>query len=497
MEICKSGQGRGHSAVDGGAVGGVAFDPARVRSAAIRLAAFGTAEKNAALARAAACLLAHKAEIEAANALDLARAGREALPMPLQKRLKMDGKKIEDVVAGIQSLISLPDPAGRELFAKELSEGLVLRKLSCPIGVVGVIFESRPDALVQIASLCLKSGNAVVLKGGSEARETNRVLSELILTATVGTGGADTVAGNGDAAEAAAGNTGPSLDGAPEGWLCQLEKRSEIDELLRMDDAIDLLIPRGSNEFVRYIMEHTRIPVMGHADGLCHCYVDASAELSRAVRVVVDAKTQYAAVCNATETLLVHEAVAPAFLPALWDALNSADGAQNDADGTPDSAGNAAPGPGRVVFRGCARTREILGRDRVEAATEQDWRTEYLDYILAVKVVGGVDEAIAHINQYGSRHTDAILAEDAAVVQKFTLLVDSANVFHNCSTRFSDGFRYGFGAEVGVSTGKFHARGPVGLEGLVTYKYVLSGHGDVVADFEEGRKRFTFKPLPT
>jgi glutamate-5-semialdehyde dehydrogenase len=426
---------------------GELFDLAEVKAGAARLAALGTAAKDAALGRVAAALLARGDAIAAENALDMRQAESDGLPAPLLKRLKLDAAKLEGAAEGIRSLIALPDPVGRVLLATELGEGLVLRKVACPIGVIGMIFESRPDALIQIAALCLKSGNAVLMKGGSEAARTNRILTEVI-------GAATREAGD-----------------VPAGWICGLETRSQIAELLRMDAYIDLLIPRGSNAFVRHIMDSTRIPVMGHADGLCHCYVDEGADVPMAVKVAVDSKTQYAAVCNAMETLLVHSAVAPAFLPEMQARMERAG----------------------VELRGCERARRIVGG--MAPASDGDWATEYLDYTLSVKVVDSLDDAIAHINKHGSHHTDCIVTPDAGRADRFMLLVDSANVFHNCSTRFSDGFRYGFGAEVGISTGKLHARGPVGLDGLVTYKYLLSGHGDAVAEYESGAKRYTHRPL--
>jgi glutamate-5-semialdehyde dehydrogenase len=470
----------------------------KIREAAIKLAAYESGAKNAALVKIAEKLIKSKQDIAQINSQDVEAAINAGLPQPIVKRLKMDEKKIEDVAAGLRSLIALPDPVGAQLLATELDDGLALRKVTCPIGVIGVIFESRPDALVQIAGLCLKSGNAVILKGGSETAGTNRLLTSLIREATTGAG-------------------------LPEHWISQLETRAEIKEMLKMDDCIDLLIPRGSYDLVKYIMDNTRIPVIGHSDGLCHCYVDAAADIDMAVKVVVDTKTQYAAVCNATETLLVHRDVAQAFLPALWEAFNG--GAREAPDGgatplngdsaeTPDGGattfydgtaealdggatsfnGDSAEAPSGTI-RGCDETRRILANHRVEPASDGEWSAEYLDYILAVKVVGSAAEAIDHINRYGSRHTDAIITDDAAAADDFMMRVDSANVFHNCSTRFSDGFRYGFGAEVGVSTSKIHARGPVGLEGLVTYKFLLAGNGNIVADYEQGKRKFTHKQL--
>lgn len=414
----------------------------KVKKASIQLATVDADIKNRALARIAAALEENRSRIVAANREDLERSQQEGLAAPLLKRLKFDEAKIDDVIAGIHSLRELADPVGRTLLATELDEGLELYRVTCPIGVIGVIFESRPDALVQISTLCLKSGNGVLLKGGSEARETNRVLAEVIIRA------AEEV-------------------GIPEGWAALLETRAAVTEMLKMDRYIDLIIPRGSNDFVRFIMDNSRIPVMGHADGICHCYVDEDADLDMAVRVVVDSKTQYVAVCNATETLLVHERIAPTFLPLLYAALQSK----------------------QVEVRGCPRTRQIV--PVALPATPEDWRTEYLDYILAIKVVNSLEEAVEHINTYGSGHTDSIITRDSKKAARFMDGVDSGNVFWNCSTRFSDGFRYGFGAEVGISTSKIHARGPVGLDGLVIYKYKLIGHGHVVDDY--ARKVRTFK----
>lgn len=412
----------------------------RAKQASIELAAADTALKDKALSEIAWSLTDRQAEILQANAADLELSERANLAPPLLKRLKFDTAKIADVVAGINSLINLPDPVGVTLAATELDQGLELYRVSCAIGVIGVIFESRPDALVQISTLCLKSGNAVLLKGGSEALNTNRILAEIIR----------------EASERA---------GLPAGWIQLLETRDDVREMLKMDEYIDLIIPRGSNEFVRYIMDNSQIAVLGHADGICHCYVDAEADQKMAVDLAVDSKTQYVAVCNATETLLVHQAAAEEFLPLLKREMDK----QN------------------VELVGCPKTRKII---EVNAATEADWKTEYLDYKLSIKIVDNIQEAIGHINQYGSGHTDAIITEDKQNAELFMNLVDSGNVFWNCSTRFSDGFRYGFGAEVGISTNKLHARGPVGLEGLLIYKYKLLGQGQVVADYANKVKSF-------
>lgn len=403
------------------------------------------AVRNNALAAIASALAENQEKIFAANKSDLSKAAEAGLASPIIKRLKFDEQKLSDAIAGINSLITLKDPLWNKLMERELDEGLTLNKVTCPIGVIGVIFESRPDALVQIATLCLKSGNCAILKGGSEAANTNKALFEIIHSAGTGAG-------------------------VPEGFLTLIENRAEIDELLKCHETIDLLIPRGSNEFVQYIMSNSKIPVMGHADGVCHIYADQAADINKAVPIIVDAKTQYVAACNTVETLLIHREKAAELLPLLKTALEEK----------------------LVTIRGCEETRKIIS---CEAASEEDFETEYLDYILSVKLVGSLNEAIAHINRYGSHHTDSIITEDIAAAEKFMLLVDSAGVYQNCSTRFADGFRYGFGAEVGISTGKLHARGPVGLEGLVTYKYKLFGNGQIVSDYAEGRSSFHFKDL--
>jgi glutamate-5-semialdehyde dehydrogenase len=419
------------------------------KTASIALAAATTDVKNHALVEIAAALRQNAPAIIAANRQDLDEAKKNHLAAPLLKRLKFDEAKIDQVIAGIESLIALPDPVGRILAATELDDGLDLYKVSCPIGVIGVVFESRPDALVQISTLCLKSGNTVLLKGGSEAAKTNKILADNISQAGV-------------------------KAGLPSGWLQLLETREDVAAMLAMDDYIDLVVPRGSNEFVRYIMNNTNIPVLGHADGICHVYIESDADVQMAVDIAVDSKCQYVAVCNAAETLLVHRDIAAEFLPKAKAAL--------EANG--------------CRLRGCERTAAVID---VEPASEQDWKTEYLDYILSIKVVDGLDEAIEHINRYGSGHTDAIVTADRDKAEKFMSLVDSANVLWNCSTRFSDGFRYGFGAEVGISTNKIHARGPVGLEGLVIYKYKLLGSGQIVADYsgENTKKKFKHKKIIT
>lgn len=418
---------------------------ARMKAVSPFMAASSEEVRNRALRGVADAIAAAKADILEENRKDLEAAEQKGISAPVLKRLKFGEDKIRDVLDGIEELIGLPDPLNRITLARELDEGLRLYRQTCAIGVIGVIFEARPDAMVQVASLCVKSGNCAMLKGGSEARLTNRKLFEVIYGAVL-------------------------ESGLPEGCLMLAETHDDIDNVLQCHESIDLLIPRGSNEFVQYIMNNTKIPVMGHADGICHIYVDKDADLEKAVPIIVDAKTQYAAACNAVETLLIHRDAAEKLLPQLAKALAGAG----------------------VRLRGTEGVRGIVECD---AAGEEDFRTEYLDYIVSAKIVDSLDEAIDHINRYGSHHTDSILTENKDAAERFLQLVDSAGVYCNCSTRFADGFRYGFGAEVGISTGKIHARGPVGLEGLVTYKYKLYGDGHIVKDYAEGRRQFHFKDL--
>ena len=413
------------------------------------LAATTVEERNAALLAIAQALEAHKGEIFAANQEDMEAADRNLVSPAVKKRLKFNEDKLRDAIAGIHQLISLPDPLGRVLLHREMDKDLELYKVSVPIGVIGVIFEARPDALVQISSLCLKSGNCAILKGGKETRNTNRILFQVIHDAAV-------------------------EKGLPEKCLVQAELHNEIDELLSCDKDVDLLIPRGSNAFVAYIMNNTKIPVMGHADGICHIYVDKDADLEGALPILIDAKTQYTAACNAVETILVHREIAGEFLPLLKQEM--------------DAAG--------VRLRGTGEVMKILGDDSPENLMEEsDFGTEYLDLIASVKLVDGVEEAVEHINTFGSHHTDSILTENPETAAYFMQMVDSAGVYQNCSTRFADGFRYGFGAEVGISTGKLHARGPVGLDGLVTYKYKIFGKGQIVGDYASGKSSFHFVDL--
>lgn len=425
----------------------------RAKAAAGRMAQLTTDQKNRALRSVAQQLNEHQARVLAANAKDLeaaqslVQAGQ--MTESLYHRLELTEAKWREIIAGIEQLVTMDDPVGRVTLATELDEGLRLYRVTCPIGVVGVIFESRPDALVQIASLCLKSGNSVLLKGGHEAQHSNRALFEIIHAAAI-------------------------TAGIPADAMALLEDREDVAALLGADGLVDLIIPRGSNALVRYVQSNTTIPVLGHAEGICHVYVDRAADLDKARAITLDAKLSYPSACNAVETLVVHRDVAQAFLPEMVSALQQRG----------------------VEVRCDERAIEQCGSSNISRATDQDWRTEYGDLILAVRVVDSLEEAIEHINAYGSRHTDAIVTEDRAAFEQFFAEVDSAGVYWNASTRFADGYRYGFGAEVGISTGKLHPRGPVGLEGLVTYKYKLVGNGHTVGMYSgPGARRFTHKPL--
>ncbi|MHB0979862.1 MAG: glutamate-5-semialdehyde dehydrogenase [Thermoleophilia bacterium] len=424
----------------------------RTRAAALQLATLTTAARNKAVEAIAAALKAAAPDILAANVADREAAEADGISPSLYSRLKLDETKLRGEIAGVRDVGRLPDPVGARQIHRELDEGLVLERLAVPVGVLGVIFEARPDAVIQISSLAVKSGNAVILKGGREAVHSCQAIVAAVRRGLEGT------------------------SVSPEA-VQLLTTREETVELLKLDRWVDLIIPRGSNSFVRFVQDNTRIPVLGHADGICHLYVDAAADIAAAVPIAVDAKTQYPAACNAIETLLVHRDAAAAFLPAAAAALRAAG----------------------VTLRADEEARAVLaatGLDGIEPAAADDWSTEYSDLILAVRVVESLDAAIDHINTYGSRHTDAIVTEDQAAADAFLSRVDAAGVFHNCSTRFSDGFRYGFGAEVGISTQKLPPRGPVGLEGLVTYKYVIRGSGQIVATYSgDGARGFTHREL--
>ena len=416
-----------------------------VKLASPKMAGTSEEARNKALLEVVKQLKARRQEIFEANAMDLKQAEIDKVAAPIIKRLKFDETKLRDVIAGIEDLVKLEDPLFKQDMHRQLDEGLTLYRETCPIGVIGVIFEARPDALIQISSLCIKSGNCVILKGGSETMNSNRVLFNIIYEAVI-------------------------KSGMPENCMLQLEARSEITDLLTCNEYVDLLIPRGSNAFVQYIMNNTKSPGMGHADGICHIYVDKEADFKKAIPIIIDAKTQYVSACNSVETLLIHKDIVDEFVPKLYEALKE----------------------NNVELRG---TEEIVKLTGCNQGTEEDNRKEYLDYIVSAKVVNSLDEAIEHINYFGSHHTDCIITENSETANEFMRYVDSAGVYQNCSTRFADGYRYGFGAEVGISTSKIHARGPVGLEGLVSYKYKLFGNGNVVDDYAKGKKQFHFKDL--
>lgn len=420
---------------------------AGTKRASYEVSALPVAVRNRALEALAGQIEADADDWLAANRRDQ-EAARGDLGESLFKRLQLDESKVRQIVRGVRDVAALPDPVGRVLDRTKLDDGLVLEKVAVPLGVIAMVFESRPDVIPQILSLALKSGNAVVLKGGAETLESNHAFMRILSRAE------------------------DRIGELPSGWARLVDTREDFHELLRYPEYIDLVIPRGSNELVRMIMDSTQIPVLGHADGVCHVYVHEKANIEKAVRLAVDSKAQYAAVCNAAETLLVDEGIADAFLRAFEPAAREAG----------------------VRLRGCSRTREILSA--VEPATADDWRAEYLDLRLAVRVVVGLDDAVEHINRYGSHHTDTIVTEDVSAGEAFLSRVDSASVMANASTRFADGYRFGLGAEVGISTLKTHARGPVGLEGLTIYKYVLRGDGHIVADYTgEHPRRFLHEKI--
>ena len=417
-----------------------------VRKSATGLALRSNEQRCRALECMADSLKTHAQKIVAANLADLQNAKSEGLNQSLVSRLKLNESKLEQSIEGVRKVALLPDPIGLRQLHRELDNGLVLERRTVPLGVLGVIFEARPDAVMQIASLAIRSGNAAILKGGSEANLTNQAIMEAL-------------------------QEGLAITDVGSNSLCLLTSREESLALLHLDGLVDLIIPRGSNELVKFIKDNTRIPVLGHADGICHLYIDEKADLLKGLRIAIDSKTQYPAACNAIETLLLHESIASSFLK------------------------NAIPEFNRVGVT--LRGDEVSQSFGVQnSANETDWSTEYLDLILSVKVVSDLQEALDHIHHYGSRHTDAIVTKDNEIAEKFLRSVDSAGVYHNCSTRFADGFRYGFGAEVGISTQTLPPRGPVGLEGLVTYRYFLRGDGHIAADFVSGIKEFTHNELP-
>ena len=424
----------------------------RARAASRKLAVLSENTRNSILEIAARGLQENAERVVVANQEDI-RDGEELVRLgkmsrAMLARLGVTQKGVAEMAEKVLEVAKLPDPLGRRLSVTELDEGLILTKETCPLGVVAVVFESRPDVVPQVASLALKSGNVILLKGGAEAARTNQVLVEIWQRALA------------ESRE------------APEGSAQLLNSRADVTELLDLQRDIDLLIPRGGKEFVESISRRSRIPVLGHGEGICHVYVHAAADLAKAERIVMDAKVDYPAACNSVETLLVDASVAAEYLPKIFDSL--------------DAAG--------VEVRGCQRTCAIVDSAQVKPASDRDWATEYGELILSVKVVDDLDAAIAHIHEFGSNHTEAIITEDAAVAERFLSEVDAAGVFHNASTRFADGYRYGLGAEVGVSNGKLHARGPMGLEGLTTYKYKLRGNGQTAGQYRS-EKKFTHRSI--
>ena len=419
---------------------------AAVRRAAMSLGRLGDEQRREAVLAMAAALEAAADRIVAANQADLDAAAADGLAPALVARLKLDAAKLAGAIEGVRQVAQLPDPLGVRQLHRELDHGLVLERISVPLGVLGVIFEARPDAVMQIASLAIRSGNGAMLKGGREASRSCSAILEALREGLAGT----------------------AVD--PQA-LELLTSREESLGLLKLDGLVDLIIPRGSNELVRFIQDNTRIPVLGHADGICHLYVDREVDVAQAVRIALDAKTQYPAACNAVETLLLHREAAPGFLAAALPVFAAA----------------------AVELRGDAAS-QALGVPA--AAAEADWSTEYSDLVLAVKVVDSLEQALEHIGRYGSRHTDAICTTNSSTAERFLRSVDSAGVYVNCSTRFADGFRYGFGAEVGISTQTLPPRGPVGLEGLVTYRYWMRGDGHIAADYAGGSRSFTHRDLP-
>lgn len=405
------------------------------KEASLKIADISTELKNKALHKIADEIEADKEKVFEANKQDLKAAeelvNKGEITKSTFNRLKLDENKMRDMLQGIRDIASLDDPINKKLLVRELDTDLTLYKVSCPIGVLGIIFEARPDVIAQISSLAIKSANAVILKGGKESISTNKTILSIINKAL------------------------DKVEGFPKNVIQQVYSRDDVAQMLKCDKYINLIIPRGGNSLVKFIKENTKIPVLGHADGICHIFVDETADIDMAIKVVTDAKTQYPSACNAVETLLIHEN------------FNKKDN-----------------------LLASLQLSEIQLIDKPES-----WAHEYGDKILSFKTVKNVDEAIEHINTYGSGHTDSIITKNIENAEKFMNKVDSAGVYFNASTRFADGFRYGFGAEVGISTNKTHARGPVGLEGLTIYKYKLIGNGQIVGDYASGEKQFHHKDL--
>ena len=423
------------------------------REASRKLALLSGETRKATLLAIAGALEGNAGRILAANTQDCTLAEKflstGEMTQALFSRLRIKNSGIAEMAARVREVANLPDPLGKRLAVTELDQGLILRKESCPLGVIAVVFESRPDVLPQVASLALKSGNAVLLKGGTEAAHSNECIVDVWQ------------------------ETLRRFPDVPQESIALLQSRSDVMELLGLHNEVDLLIPRGSKEFVAFIEKNSHIPVLGHGEGICHVFVDRAADLIKAVSITLDSKVQYPAACNSVETLLVHKDIATAFLPRVVAELEKAN----------------------VEVRGCPRVLALLPERELQAAVEDDWSTEYSDLILSVKIVDSLEQGLQHIHRYGSKHTECIVTEDQLVAEHFLQEVDAAGVFHNASTRFADGYRYGLGAEVGISNGKLHARGPMGIEGLTTYKYKLRGNGHVVAEYSSGVRHFKHKSL--
>lgn len=423
------------------------------REASRKLALLSDQTRKATLLAIAEALEGNAERILAANAKDCAAAEKllstGEMTQALFSRLRIKGSGIAEMAARVREVANLPDPLGKSFAVTELDQGLILHKESCPLGVIAVVFESRPDVVPQVASLALKSGNAVLLKGGAEAANSNE--------STVGVWR----------------ETLRRFPAIPQESIELLQSRSDVMELLRLHNEVDLLIPRGSKEFVAFMEKNSRIPVLGHGEGICHVFVDRAADLNKATSITLDSKVQYPAACNSVETLLVHKDLAAAFLPRVIAELKKAN----------------------VEVRGCPQVLALLPEAKLVPASEKDWSTEYSDLILSVKIVDSLEQGLEHIHRYGSKHTECIVTEDPGVADRFLQEVDAAGVFHNASTRFADGYRYGLGAEVGISNGKLHARGPMGIEGLTTYKYKLRGDGHIVAEYTSGVRHFKHKSL--
>lgn len=417
-------------------------------ASALVLAHLSTDIKNQALSYMADALEENCDAILSANVKDLDFAKKEGIAQPLIARLALNEEKVRGMAKGIRSVVALEDPVGKVKSAMEMDQDLVVKQVTCPIGVIGAIFESRPDAVPQISSLCLKSGNAVILKGGTEAQNSNKVIVKLLVEAM------------------------SKVPGIPASAVQMIETRSEVADMLKEDKYIHLVVPRGSNAFVKYIQENTRIPVLGHSEGVCHGYIDKLADLDKSLRICLDSKLQYPAACNAMETLLIHKDIAENILPDLIAQFKEK----------------------QVELVGCVKTCQVV--PEIDPASESDWDMEYNDLKLSIKVVDSFSEAVKFINRHGSGHTDVIITENQERADQFLNEISSSSVMWNASTRFADGFRYGLGAEIGISTNRTHARGPVGLEGLIIYKYKVYGDGQVAGDYSGANARdFTHKPL--